>query len=246
MSLNPLAPVTDYPSMLNRIFWFTAASAGAAVWLLRVCVPAVDGALRPLDDAVAAGLGRELPTPGGTLLPALAVGIATRVFRLHARASDWLGIRECFDIDVILAEFASRAGPDPPDLDRAELRRARHDLMRRCFYAYVSGPNSAVDRVLTEQALDAWSWMWVGVEGAIVWTVAALGLIAGQAYPTGFRTLAAALGFAAVILPAVRRQCGRYGVAQVRAILADPARAAAVRAALQEAVAPAQAARRAA
>ena len=27
MPLNPLAPVTDYQSMLNRIFWFTTAAA---------------------------------------------------------------------------------------------------------------------------------------------------------------------------------------------------------------------------
>jgi hypothetical protein len=36
------------------------------------------------------------------------------------------------------------------------------------------------------------------------------------------------------VLPAVRGQCRRYAVAQVRAILDDPARAAVARAALDE------------
>src|SRR6186997_2351432 len=99
MSRNPLAPVTDYQSMLNRIFWFTSAAAMAAIWLLRVNVPALDAQLSQVDFAVALGGGKPLPTPAGTLLPALAIGIATRVFRLHARLSDWLGIRETFDIE---------------------------------------------------------------------------------------------------------------------------------------------------
>src|SRR5687768_2004552 len=85
MPLNPLAPVTDYQSMLNRIFWFTTATALAAIWFLRHHIPALDESLSKVDFAVAVGAGKVLPTPAGYLLPALAVGIAAHIFRLHTR-----------------------------------------------------------------------------------------------------------------------------------------------------------------
>lgn len=234
MPLNPLGPVNDYQSMLNRIFWFTTASALAAAWMLRLYIPGLDAALGKIDFAVALGGGKLLPTPGGYLLPALGVGILTRVFRLHARVSDWLGIRECFDIEVIIGEFGDRLGIDLACVGKDQLRVSRRDIMRRAFYPFVSGPAPQIDRQLVEQALDAWSWFWVGLEATLVFTVAGFGLLAGGAYQVGFQTLWGALAAAAFALPAIRGQCRRYAVAQVRAILDDPARAAVARAALGE------------
>ena len=57
MPLNPLAPVTDYQSMLNRIFWFTTAAALAAIWMLRLHIPALDALLSRVDSRV--GVGRR-------------------------------------------------------------------------------------------------------------------------------------------------------------------------------------------
>lgn len=233
MSLSPLAPVTDYQSMLNRVSWFTTATALAAVWLLRACVPSLDAALRQVDAALALG-GESSTTPAGYLLPALAVGIATRVFRLHARLSDWLEIRECFDVEVILAALADRTGVDLAGVSEERLRAERRHLMRTAFYPFVSGAEPAVDRSLIHQALDAWSWFWVLLEATAVSTVASFGLIACSAYRPGFQLLGAALAVAAAGLPALRNQCRRYAVAQVRAIVDDPQRADAVRAAFNE------------
>jgi hypothetical protein len=233
MSLSPLAPVTDYQSMLNRVSWFTTATGLAAVWLLRASVPTLDDALRQVDTALALG-GASSTTPAGYLLPALAVGIATRVFRLHARLSDWLEIRECFDVEVILAELADRTGVDLAGVSQERLRAERHHLMRTAFYRFVSGSEPVVDRSLIHQALDAWSWFWVLLEATAVSTVASFGLIACSAYQAGFQLLGAALAVAATGLPALRNQCRRYAVAQVRAIVDDPERAAAVRAAFNE------------
>ncbi len=114
MSLNPLSPVTDYQSMLNRIFWFTSASALAATWMLRLYISDLDGWLSQIDFTVALGGDKNLPMPGGYLLPALAVGRLTRVYHLHARISDWLGIRECFDVEVIIAELAAQSSSTFP------------------------------------------------------------------------------------------------------------------------------------
>jgi hypothetical protein len=234
MPISPLAPVTDYPSMLNRIFWFTSAAALAGAWMLRTHVPAVEAWLGRLDAAVAWQGGKPLPFSAGYLLPALAVGIATRVFRLHARISDCLGIRECFDVEAIIGEMAAQLEIDLDGVPPAELRQARHQVMRKAFYPYVSGSQPAVDSLLVQQALDAWSWFWIGLEATAVFMLAGFALVAGSAFAIGGQTLCGATAFATLGLPALRGQCARYAAAQVRAIVADPARAAAVRAALGE------------
>jgi hypothetical protein len=234
MPLNPLAPLTDYQSMLNRIFWFTSASALAAIWLLRAHIPGVEVVLSHLDVAAPWKADSLQPTRGGFVLPALAVGIASRVFRLHSRISDWLGIREHFDVHVIIRELAARTEVDFQRIGEARLRDERHKLMRKGFYAFVSGGKSEVDPQLIQQALDAWSWFWIGVEATLIFTLTGLGLNTSGAYRIGFQTLGAALAFAVFGLPALRKQCARYAVAQVREIVSDPLRKAAVRAAFDE------------
>lgn len=234
MSLNPLTPVTDYQSMLNRIFWFTSASALVAIWMLRLYLPDLDKLLREIDFTVAFGGDKILPMPGGYILPALAVGIVTRVFRMHARISDWLGIRECFDIDVIIGALAAQLAIDMTPIAEEQLMKQRHGIMRRAFYAFVSGSQPQIDPQLIQQALDAWSWFWVGVEASLVFVVCGLGLIAGGVCEVGLRTIGGTLILATIGLPTMRGQCKRYAIAQVRAIVLDPARAANVRAAFAE------------
>jgi hypothetical protein len=229
MSLNPLAPVTDYQSMLNRIFWFTTASALVGVWMLRIYIEPLENSLSQIDFTLAFGGDKILPIPGGYLLPALAVGMLTRIFHLHARISDWLGIRECFDVEVIIAELATQSGVETLLVPHDDWMRSRHHVMRRAFYPFVSGSQPEIDAQLIQQALDAWSWLWIGVEATVVFTLTGLGLVAGAAYEPGFLTIAGTLLTAAVALPAMRGQCRRYAIAQVRAILADPTRAAIIR-----------------
>jgi hypothetical protein len=224
---NTLAPVTDYQSMLNRIFWFTSAAALVAIWMLRRRIVELDRLLAQVDFTIELGGDKIVPIPGGYLFPALAVGIMTRIFRLHARISDWLGIRECFDVDVVIAELADRLGIDLAPLTREELVAQRRTIMRNAFYPYVSGRDPELDPQLIQQALDAWSWFWIGIEATFVFVIASLALIATGDYTGGFQALAATLTAAAIALPSLRAQCRRYAIAQVRAILADSARRAA-------------------
>jgi hypothetical protein len=234
MSFNPLAPVTNYQSMLNRVFWFTSASALAAVWLLRLYIPELHGLLKQIDFTLAFGGDKIVPIPGGYLVPALAVGILTRIYRLHARISDWLAIRECFDIEVIIRELAAQTAVDLTPIADEELAKHRHSIMRKAFYPFVSGPQAQVDAQLVQQALDAWSWFWIGIEATFVFTLAGLALIAMGVYAPGFQTTGGTLILAIIGLPAMRGQCRRYAIAQVRAIVAEPARAAVVRSAFDE------------
>jgi hypothetical protein len=145
-----------------------------------------------------------------------------------------LGIRERFDIEVIMSEMADQLEIDLPLIPEQRLIDHRSALMRTSFYAFVSGPQPQIDPQLVHQALDAWSWFWIGVEATLLFVVAGLGLIAASEYRVGLQTVVGALAFAAVGLPVMRAQCQRYAIAQVRAILADANRESAVRIAFDE------------
>ena len=229
MSLNPLTPVTDYQSMLNRIFWFTSASALGAVWMLRMKIQGLDEQLHQIDFTLEFGGDKIVPIPGGYLLPALAIGLGSRVFRIHGLIARWLGIRERFDIDVIIADLARRSGVDLDHVPADELEYYRHDIMRHGFYQFVGGSHPQIDEHLIHRALDLWSWFWIGVEATVVFVLASFVLLATGSHEIGLIALLATLACAAVGLPVIRNECRRLAVAQVRTIVADPVRAEQVR-----------------
>jgi hypothetical protein len=225
MAINPLAPVTDYQSTLNRIFWFTAAAALWAVWLLRTEIPAIEAALGQLDQTAA---NKFLPIDAGYLIPAVAVGLISRIFRIHSQLGHWLGIRERFDIGVILTELAWQIDIDVDAVSEEQWLAHRHELMRKAFYQFASSKAPQIDEHLIHQALDLWSWFWIVLEASVLFIFTGLVLVSAGAYETGLVTFGGAIAAAAVGLPAIRLQCKRYAVAQVRAILTDPAREVAV------------------
>jgi hypothetical protein len=229
MAINPLSPVTDYQSSLNRIFWFTSAAALGAVWLLRKQVPAVDVALSRFDFDPQSGAGKLLPIAGGYLFPAMAVGLISRIFRIHSQLGHWLGVRERFDIDVILHELARRIDLDMESVSEDDWLVHRHDLMRKAFYRFASSRTPQIDEHLVHQALDLWSWFWIVLETAVLFVVTGLALVAVGQHEMGLATFGSAIAGAVVTLPMIRLQCKRYAIAQVRAILADPSREAIVR-----------------
>jgi hypothetical protein len=229
MAINPLSPVTDYQSSLNRIFWFTSAAALGAVWLLRKHIPAVEGFLSRVDFELQTGAGTLLPIAGGYLIPALAVGLVSRIFRIHSQLGHWLGIRERFDIDVILHELARRIDLDLENISEDDWLTHRYDLMRKAFYQFASSRSPQIDEHLVHQALDLWSWFWIVLETAVLFVVTGLALVAVGQHEVGLATFGAAIAGPVVTLPMIRLQCKRYAIAQVRAILADPSREALVR-----------------
>src|SRR5438067_12739809 len=91
-SLNPLAEVRDYNSMLTRICFFTILTSGFATWLLRGSYPSLDRVLGKLDFRVDLTFVKDVKILG-TLLPAVAVGLIARAFKLHDRISDIFRIR---------------------------------------------------------------------------------------------------------------------------------------------------------
>src|SRR4051812_12412628 len=152
MSFNPLQPVTDYVSMLNRIFWLTTLSAVVATAILRIYFPAVDQLLAKLDfDFEIAGIkGIKL----GYVVPALVVGGVTRATRFHDCVSSLFGIRKRFDVNEILLPLASESGFGVGSLSLKKLGDCRTDLMRSTFYRYASSTDPKIDKHLIYQALD--------------------------------------------------------------------------------------------
>lgn len=234
MALNPLAPVTDYQSMLSRVFWFTTAATLLAIGILRANVIPINDALHAIDLELGASSGdnnsaNPLPIPGGTLLPALAVGLLARIFRLHGRIAHWLGIRERFEIDVIVTGLARASEVDVDAVAEQQWQSRRYEVMRNAFYRFASSESPQIDPHLIHQALDCWSWFWSGLEATAVLVLAGFTLIAFGAHAPGGITIFLTLTLAFGGLPLIRQQCRRYAIAQVKAIVADPQRASQVR-----------------
>jgi hypothetical protein len=170
-----------------------------------------------------------LPIDAGYLVPAVAVGLISRIFRVHSQLGHWLGVRERFDIDVILAELGRQVDIDPDAVPEEQWLTHRHELMRKTFYRFTNSRSPQIDEHLIHQALDLWSWFWIVLEAGVLFVLTGLGLICAGVYETGLIAFGTAIVFAMIGLPAIRLQCKRYAVAQVHAILADTAREVAVR-----------------
>lgn len=155
--------------------------------------------------------------------------MVARVFRVHSHLGHWLGIRERFDIEVILTELGRRVGIDTDTVTDEQWLEHRYDLMRQSFYQFASSRSPQIDEHLIHQLLDLWSWFWVGLEATTVFVLTGFALVAVQAYEVGLATFGGALLLAAIGLPLIRLQCRGYAIAQVKAILADSSREAVVR-----------------
>jgi len=105
--------------------------------------------------------------------------------------------------------------------------------MRHGFYRFVGGSEPQIEKQLIHRALDLWSWFWIGLEASVVFVLTGFAWTAFGLHQQGLIVILSALGSAAVGLPIIRSECRRYAIAQVRAIVADPARAELVRRAFE-------------
>jgi len=226
MSLNPLAQVKDYESMLNRIFICTAIISCVFFAVLRQNWPGFDNAMKLLDFDVEFGPIKSVKL--GYVVPGVVFAFIARMFRMHDRASDLLRIRENFDIHYILEPLAERSGSQLGRLNIQQLRDGRNALMKKTFYRYASSTDPVIDKHLIYQALDWWSFYWVVVEAIIV--IVAIGAIhlAIGSYGTGIVMCASSV---VLLLPLqfFYRQCTRYASNEVDDILSDATRKVEVR-----------------
>jgi hypothetical protein len=157
MSINPLAQVKNYSSMLNRIFLCTAISASVATAILRAHWKWLDELLKPLDIPIEL-IGLKDQKWFGYIVPGVAFAFIARTIRLHDRLSDLLWIRAIFDVHHILLPLAQESGFPVGKLKMKTLYAQRNALMGDAFYKFVSSTNPKIDKHLIYEALDWWSW----------------------------------------------------------------------------------------
>lgn len=161
---------------------------------------------------------------------AFVVAIISHAFQFHDRISDVLGIRKRFDQKQILIPLASRVGTQLTQPRLRKIRENRDDLVHAVFYKYASSraDNPLVDKHDIEQAMNAWSWYWVFVEGSAYFSI-------GVAIAWYFGSSDLAKGFAITVAGLVvlanlqRLRLNRYARPQVDTIAADVTAAADVR-----------------
>ncbi|MEO6434572.1 MAG: hypothetical protein ABIP55_02275, partial [Tepidisphaeraceae bacterium] len=93
---------------------------------------------------------------------------------------------------MIIRELADQLAIDLTSVGKEQLLKCRHSVMRKAFYPFVNGSQPRIDQQLIQQALDAWSWFWIGVEATLLFTLTGLGLITCGVYDVGFFTIGVA------------------------------------------------------
>jgi hypothetical protein len=165
----------NYDEMLKKLasffFWETVLGA----WVLRQV---------PLIGAFALHAERFLLSnlpPGWNsyiewvdplnIAVALAIAFIAYTVQLHDRLSDWLRIRARFDLANILLPLTALTGVHLTAPKLNVLATQRVSLMSQLFYRYASSTleTPLVDKHDIQQALSAWSWFWISLEGATIW-----------------------------------------------------------------------------
>jgi hypothetical protein len=222
MSLNPFAPTTDYPSMLNKIAVYTFAVGIAMTWVLRSQIAPIEAFLDKFDLAFEIE-GNKIAL--GFLLPAFLVALLFRIVKMHDRLSDVTKTREEFDLNEILVPLSIGSGFPITIAMRDRALAARDRLMTAVFYTYASSTagKAKIDSHLVTMALDQWSWFWIGAEAVLV--IAATGAILaayGKYQAATWAFIACFLVF--TLQHFTRRRRANYAHAQVEAILTDAVR----------------------
>jgi hypothetical protein len=217
MSLNPFETVHNYSEMLNKIAVYTFAVSLAMVIFMRSQSPEVDRALSSMTFAIPVG-GLSLPL--GTIVPAFVMAFISRVFKLHDRISDVLGIRRRFDRTEILLPMAVASGANLTVDQIDKFGAERGALMGKVFYKYASSDErkTQIDVHYVTMALDQWSWYWVILEALFV--VGMGGLILTVVGRRGLGVIAAFVVLGGIgLLQVIRSTCAKYACDEMREIL---------------------------
>lgn len=224
MSFNPFATVSDYPTMLNKIAWYTFAVTLVCTIILRNTITQIDAWLSLLTLSIPVMSGLSLPL--GTVLPAILLAFLSRATKFHDRISDVLRIRQRFDVNYILLPLALVSGATCNTEKIFIIRRHRETMMYQVFYKYASsGPNKAqIDSHYITMALDQWSWYWIVLETNVwlVLTSLAISIFSNQLV-IAFILILVTFAFLA-LLRVIISLCSDYALQQVEQITLDPAR----------------------
>lgn len=160
----------SYSDVLKRIFAATLTVGVLCTFAVAAVSPDVRTFLESWNAQTSIGIFDSVKALY-VVIP-LFVAILARVFLLHDRVSDLLGIRRRFDLQNILRPLAEGVGL-PTVGEKWERIEADRDLaMTRTFYRYASFKDPKIDVQLVRTAADRWAWFWCCVEPVIILLIA--------------------------------------------------------------------------
>ena len=216
-----------YSDILVRVFVTTLVTGVICTAVLAVASPEVKRLLDSIGTEAELGPIKSLKLLY-VAIPAL-FALFSRVIKLHDRVSDILRLRCVIDTRWILVPLAEGVALQLDDARRVSIKRERKDAMYQVFYPYVSLPDAKIDRQLVRSALDNIGWFWAAVEATVLLVVTTILLYLLDASGWGLTVLVAA-GITTCFCIILWMACKRTTTNEVRGILQDPERRAAIRA----------------
>lgn len=190
----------NYDKVRQKLGAFAVYEIWAGVTLLRL-IPKIDLYFSGIEDAATPKVIKDhaswmLQINLSGLIIALFVGLITYIAHFHDRISDVFSIRARFEIKHIFVPLSELVGHPLSQSEIAVISREQNRYMRRVFYKYTSSMSDKplVDKHDIVQALDAWSWFWVGLEGSFYWAIISIAAICFGSPPIGL----IAIGIAAL------------------------------------------------
>lgn len=162
----------DFSQMLKRVFAFTLIAGIICTLALSYFSPLIQSVLFRSSAKIDIGY---VNLPWLIVIIPFGFALFARVFRLHDRISDLLGLRRHFDVRHILLPLAEGVGVNLDDVNRALFKENRHRMMINVFYKYAPNARDAeINHQLVSDALDNWGWFWCCVEPSVVLLSAAI------------------------------------------------------------------------
>jgi hypothetical protein len=170
----------SYSDMLTRIFWVTFATG--VLCMLGLAEASLDARNFLESWSAEASVGILDGIKALYVLIPIVVALLSRVFVLHDKISNCLGIRRRFDNDNILKLLTAGVGIPTSGVPWEQVLDRRDLAMRRTFYRYASFVDPKIDVQLVRTAADRWAWFWCTVEPQIVLAIAAVMFIVSSAW----------------------------------------------------------------
>jgi hypothetical protein len=216
-----IAQPENYSDMLERVFATTVVTGIVCTLIVASASPDAKALLDSVKTEAEIGPVRGLKAL--YVLVPIAIGVISRIIRLHDKISNLLRIRSRFDTRYILFPIAQLSGHKLDKSMKQRIRSVREAAMYKVFYPYAGFESPKIDKQLVRTALDNWGWFWVSVESGFLFIITAIIVKAMGGNGQFWICLDVSLVIALLLL-ITWFACRRSADRQVRAIVDDSQR----------------------
>ncbi|MCH8348142.1 MAG: hypothetical protein IH901_06590 [Proteobacteria bacterium] len=215
--------VDDYPQILSKCGNYLFLEVYLGSLILRKTINPVEGLFSRFEASIQLGeIEVILATINGSgLLIGFIAMVLGHILQFHKRLSNLIGIRKYFDLYIILLPLGSLSGSKASILTLEKLNVNRLAIMGQVFYKFcsVTAKNSPVDKHLIQNALTAWSWFWVLLEGLAIWLIFLLISVFFFESHIASKWFLAIIIFYLLPLRLIFQRCISYATAEVNSII---------------------------